>query len=79
MPTTTSVLSDLYRQLRGSGPPVLFISGASGDAGRFAGAAARFAGQLGLAVGQISGHHVPSLDQPKAFAEELRPILRELA
>jgi pimeloyl-ACP methyl ester carboxylesterase len=46
MPTTTSVLSDLYRELRGSGPPVLFISGASGDAGHFAGAAARLADEF---------------------------------
>jgi pimeloyl-ACP methyl ester carboxylesterase len=28
--------SDLHHELRGSGPPVLFISGASGDAGHFA-------------------------------------------
>jgi pimeloyl-ACP methyl ester carboxylesterase len=46
MPTTTSVLSDLYRELRGSGPPVLFIAGASGDAGHFAGAAARLADEF---------------------------------
>jgi pimeloyl-ACP methyl ester carboxylesterase len=36
MPTTTSVLSELHHEVRGSGPPVLFISGASGDAGHFA-------------------------------------------
>lgn len=36
MPATTNVLSDLHHELRGSGPPLLFISGASGDAGHFA-------------------------------------------
>lgn len=35
MPTTASVLSDLHHNVRGSGPPVLFIPGASGDAGHF--------------------------------------------
>ena len=41
MSTTTSVLADLHHEVRGSGPPVLFISGASGDAGHFARTAAR--------------------------------------
>jgi pimeloyl-ACP methyl ester carboxylesterase len=36
MPTTTSIRSQLHHEVRGSGPPVLFISGASGDAGHFA-------------------------------------------
>ena len=40
---------------------------------------ARFAQQLGSDVGLISGHHAPYLQQPEAFAEELRPILRELS
>jgi esterase len=39
--TTRSVLADLHHEVRGSGPPVLFISGASGDAGHFARTAAR--------------------------------------
>jgi hypothetical protein len=56
MPTTTSVLSDLHHDVRGSGPPVMFVSGANGDA----------------------GHHAPYLQQPEAFGEELRSILREL-
>jgi pimeloyl-ACP methyl ester carboxylesterase len=43
MPTTMSVLADLHHEVRGSGPPVLFISGASGDAGHFARTAARLA------------------------------------
>lgn len=75
MPTKTSVLSDLHHEVRGSGPPVLFISGASGDAGHFA----RPAERLGLAVETISSHHAPYLQDPEAFAEELRPILRELS
>jgi pimeloyl-ACP methyl ester carboxylesterase len=41
-------------------------------------ATARFAEQLGLAVEPISGHHAPYLQQPEAFAQELRPILKEL-
>jgi pimeloyl-ACP methyl ester carboxylesterase len=43
MPTTTSILSDLHHELRGSGPAVLFIAGASGDAGHFARAGERLA------------------------------------
>jgi pimeloyl-ACP methyl ester carboxylesterase len=43
MPTTTSVLPDLHHEVRGTGPSVLFITGASGDAGHFARAAERLA------------------------------------
>ncbi len=46
MPTTASVLSDLHHELRGSGPPVLFISGASGDAGHFTRTAMRLADEF---------------------------------
>ena len=35
MSTTTSILADLHHELLGAGPPVLFISGATGDAGQF--------------------------------------------
>ena len=46
MATTTSILSDLHHELRGSGPAVLFISGATGDAGHFARAAERLADEF---------------------------------
>jgi pimeloyl-ACP methyl ester carboxylesterase len=46
MPTTTGVLSDLHHEIRGAGPPVVFITGASGDAGHFARAAERLAGEF---------------------------------
>ncbi|HET9737542.1 MAG TPA: alpha/beta hydrolase [Solirubrobacteraceae bacterium] len=46
MPTATSVLSDLHHELRGSGPAVLFIAGASGDAGHFARTAERLADEF---------------------------------
>ncbi len=46
MPTTTAVLSDLHHEVRGTGPPVLFISGASGDAGHFARTAERLADEF---------------------------------
>ncbi len=46
MATTTSILSDLHHELRGSGPAVLFISGASGDAGHFTRAAERLADEF---------------------------------
>jgi len=38
----------------------------------------RLAEQIGVAVETVSGHHAPYLHRPEAFAEELRPILREL-
>jgi pimeloyl-ACP methyl ester carboxylesterase len=46
MPTTTTLLSELHHEVRGSGPPVLFISGASGDAGHFGRTAERLAGEF---------------------------------
>ena len=46
MPTTSTVLSDLHHELRGSGPPVVFISGASGDAGHFARTAERLSDEF---------------------------------
>ncbi|HEU0023800.1 MAG TPA: alpha/beta hydrolase [Thermoleophilaceae bacterium] len=46
MPTATSVLSDLHHEVRGTGPPVLFISGASGDAGHFARTSERLADEF---------------------------------
>jgi pimeloyl-ACP methyl ester carboxylesterase len=48
--TATGVLSDLHHEVRGSGPPVLFISGASGDAGHFGRAAERLAGEFTTVV-----------------------------
>jgi pimeloyl-ACP methyl ester carboxylesterase len=50
MPTTTSVLSELHHEVRGSGPPVLLISGASGDAGHFARTAGRLADEFTTAT-----------------------------
>jgi pimeloyl-ACP methyl ester carboxylesterase len=37
-----------------------------------------FAEQIGVIVETVSGHHAPYLHRPETFAEELRPILREL-
>lgn len=34
--------------------------------------------QLGVGGGTLSGHHSPYFDMPELFAEELRPILRDL-
>ena len=42
-------------------------------------AAVRFAGRLGLEARSVEGHHAPYLQHPEAFAEQLRPILRELS
>lgn len=44
MSTTTTVLTDLHHEVRGSGPPILFISGATGDAGHFTGVAEKLTG-----------------------------------
>ncbi len=35
--------------------------------------------QLGLPTDYVSGHHAPYLQHPEVFAEELRPILRQLS
>lgn len=35
--------------------------------------------QTGLEAGVLTGGHAPYLDMPQVFAEELRPILRQLA
>lgn len=37
-----------------------------------------FEQRFGLRPGRVSGHHAPYFDQPEVFAEELRPLLREL-
>jgi len=42
-------------------------------------ATARFADDLELQPESIAGHHAPYLQRPEAFAEELRPLLRELS
>ena len=34
--------------------------------------------QLGVTGGTLSGHHAPYFDMPDVFAEELRPIVRQL-
>ena len=38
--------TSLYYEVRGNGPPVLFVSGATGDAGHWAGAAAALADEF---------------------------------
>ena len=43
---TTTTASDLYREVRGSGPSVLLISGATGDAGHFTRTAERLSDQF---------------------------------
>jgi pimeloyl-ACP methyl ester carboxylesterase len=46
MPAATAVISELHHEVRGAGPPVLFITGASGDAGHFARAAERLSDEF---------------------------------
>ncbi|MGH2994452.1 MAG: alpha/beta fold hydrolase [Solirubrobacterales bacterium] len=65
-------------RIRANGVPLRVLVSQDG-APQLIRAAARFAEQLGRAVEPISGHHAPYLQQPEAFAEELRPILRELS
>ena len=62
------------RRIRSTGVPLRVLVG---EDPKLIGATARFAEQLGLALERISGHHAPYLQQPAAFAEALRPILRE--
>jgi pimeloyl-ACP methyl ester carboxylesterase len=44
--TTTLTGTDLYHEVRGSGPTVLFVAGATGDAGHFSRVAARLADEF---------------------------------
>jgi pimeloyl-ACP methyl ester carboxylesterase len=76
LPAYRAFLPDVER-IRASGVPLRLLVSADGtppliDATR------RLARELALELGSISGHHAPYLQQPEAFAEELRPILREL-
>ncbi len=64
------------RRIRSTGVPVRVLEG---EVPMLRRATAHFAEQIGLAVERVSGHHAPYLQQPAAFAEELRPIVRQLA
>jgi pimeloyl-ACP methyl ester carboxylesterase len=46
MSTQTRLKTDLYHEVRGDGLPVVFISGATGDAGHFTGTAERLADEF---------------------------------
>jgi pimeloyl-ACP methyl ester carboxylesterase len=76
LPAYKAFLPDV-EQIRASGVPLRLLVSAEG-APPLIGATHRLAQQLALELGSISGHHAPYLQQPEAFAEELRPILREL-
>ena len=64
--------------IRTAGVPLRLLAGRDGAPDQVR-ATAALAEQLGLDVRSISGHHAPYLQQPEAFAEDLRPILRELS
>jgi pimeloyl-ACP methyl ester carboxylesterase len=76
LPAYRAFLPDVDR-IRVSGVPLRLVVSADGTP-PLIGATRRLARELGLELGSISGHHAPYLQQPEAFAEELRPILREL-
>ena len=65
-------------RIRATRVPVRLLVGQDG-APQLVRATARFADQLGQPVEPISGHHAPYLQDPEAFAEELRPILKQLS
>ncbi len=65
-------------RLRASHVPVRMLVSQDGSP-QLMRATARFAEQLGLTVAPISGHHAPYLQRPEVFAEELRPIVRQLS
>ena len=65
-------------RIRATRVPVRLLVGRHG-APQLVRATAGFASQLGLTVEPISGHHAPYLQQPEVFAEELRPILKQLS
>jgi pimeloyl-ACP methyl ester carboxylesterase len=71
MPTTTTVLSELHHEVRGSGPPVLFISGASGDAGHFRRTAERLAGEFTTVTYDRRGNSRSAVDAgPMSIASQ---------
>ena len=65
-------------RIRAAGIPLRLLVSGEGVA-FLIGATERLARELAIEVGSISGHHAPYLQQPDTFADELRPILRELA
>jgi pimeloyl-ACP methyl ester carboxylesterase len=76
LPAYKAFLPDVER-IRASDVPLRLLVSADGTP-PLIGASHRLAQELTLEVGAITGHHAPYLQQPDAFAEELRPILREL-
>ena len=76
LPAYRAFLPDV-EGIRASRVPLRLLVSADGTP-PLIGATQRLARELALELGSISGHHAPYLQQPEAFAEELRPILREL-
>jgi pimeloyl-ACP methyl ester carboxylesterase len=77
MPAFVTYVPD-FERVRAAGLPLRLLVSREGTPSLI-GATERLAAEVGLAVGSISGHHAPYLKDGEAFAEELRPILRELA
>jgi esterase len=77
LPAFVGYIPDAER-LRAGGVPLRLLVSQDGTP-QLIRATAQFAEQLGLAVEPIPGHHAPYLEQPEAFAEELRPILKQLS
>jgi pimeloyl-ACP methyl ester carboxylesterase len=65
------------RQIRSAGVPLRLLVSDAGER-PLVRATICLSEQLGLEVASIPGHHAPYLEQPQAFAEQLRPFLREL-
>jgi pimeloyl-ACP methyl ester carboxylesterase len=72
-----SYVPDVER-IRASGARIRLLASRDGLE-EFPIACAWLAKQLGLHTEYVSGHHAPYLQHPEVFAEELRPLLRELS
>jgi hypothetical protein len=80
MPRVTVNGTELYFEIRGTGPPVLLIMGATGDGLLvFAEIAGRFGKRLGVDVAAAPGRHAAYHEQPHELAEVVRPFLRQVS
>src|SRR3989442_12703768 len=85
MPSSTVNGTDIYYEIRGSGPPLPFISGATGDAGHFERVADLFADEFTVVTYERRGNSRSSAPEgwdttsPDEQADDAAALLAALA